>query len=53
MKMSCIIVDDEPLAINVIKNHLELVNEIEVIDTFHNAVDALSYLTEHDIDLIF
>ena len=53
MKMSCIIIDDEPLAINVIKNHLELVNEIEVIDTFHNAVDALSYLTEHDIDLIF
>lgn len=53
MKMSCIIIDDEPLAINVIKNHLELVNEIEVINTFHNAVDALSYLNEHDIDLIF
>lgn len=51
--MSCIIIDDEPLAINVIKNHLELVNEIEIMDTFHNALDALSYLNENEVDLIF
>jgi len=51
--MKCIIIDDEPLAINVIKNHLEQVNEIEIVDTFHNALDGLNYLNEHEIDLIF
>ncbi len=51
--MKCIIIDDEPLAINVIKNHLELVNEIDIVDTFQNALDGLNYLNEHEVDLIF
>ena len=53
MKLKCIIIDDEPLAINVIKNHLEHVKDIEISSTFENALDALNYLNEHDIDLIF
>jgi len=53
MKLKCIIIDDEPLAINVIKNHLEFVNEIEIVDTFHNALDGLNFLNTHEVDLIF
>ena len=53
MKLKCIIIDDEPLAINVIKNHLEFVNEIEIVDTFHNALDGLNFLNKHEVDLIF
>jgi len=53
MKLKCIIVDDEPLAINVIKSHLEHVKDIEISNTFENALDALNYLNENEIDLIF
>lgn len=53
MKIKCLIIDDEPLAINVIKNHLENVKNIEISGTFENALDALNYLNEHSVDLIF
>lgn len=54
MKTKCIIIDDEPLAINVIKTHLEEINNIELVATFNNAVDALYYLREDNaIDLLF
>lgn len=53
MKLKCLIIDDEPLAINVIKSHLEHVTDIDVADTFNNALDALNYLNEHEVDLIF
>lgn len=53
MKLNCLIVDDEPLAINVIKNHLTHVNDIEIADTFNNALDAVNFLNENKVDLIF
>lgn len=53
MKITCLIIDDEPLAINVIKSHLQHVSDIEIKNTFDNALDALNYLNEHEIDLIF
>ena len=53
MKIKCIIIDDEPLAINVIKNHLKEINNIELVNTFNNAVEGLSFIKEHKIDLIF
>ena len=53
MKLKCLIIDDEPLAINVIKSHLEHVTDIDVADTFSNALDALNYLNENEVDLIF
>ena len=53
MKTTCLIIDDEPLAINVIKSHLEQLNDFEVITTFTNAIDALNFLKDNAIDLIF
>lgn len=53
MKAKCLIIDDEPLAINVIKNHLKEFNDIELESTFTNAIDALSYLQNNTVDLIF
>lgn len=53
MKINCIIIDDEPLAINVIKSHLQHVSDVEIENTFDNALDALNYLNEHEVDLIF
>ncbi|MDY7395587.1 response regulator transcription factor [Aureibaculum sp. 2210JD6-5] len=53
MKVKCLIIDDEPLAINVIKNYLSQINDVILIDTFNNAVDALNFLKNNDVDLIF
>jgi two-component system LytT family response regulator len=53
MKIQCLIIDDEPLAINVIKNYLEPVENFEVIDTFSNPIEGLNFLKNNKVDVIF
>jgi len=53
MKIRCVIIDDEPLAINVIENHLKNFDNIEVVATFNNPLKAYSVLEQEKIDLIF
>ncbi|SNR30863.1 LytTR family DNA-binding domain-containing protein [Flavobacterium sp. ov086] len=53
MKINCLIIDDEPLAINVIKNYLEAVENFEVIDTFSNPIEGLNFLKNNKVDVIF
>jgi len=53
MALKVIIIDDEPLAINVIKNYIEKVKKLELIETFSNAIDAQSYLQNNEVDLVF
>ena len=52
-KIKCLIVDDEPPALEVLKKHIALVPSLELSATCINAVDALSALKETPIDLIF
>ncbi len=53
MKISCLIIDDEPLAINVIKNYLEPIENFEVINTFSNPIEGLNFLKNNNVDVIF
>ena len=53
MTINCLIIDDEPLAINVIKNYLQQIDNVNVTNTFNSAVDALNFLKDHKVDLIF
>ncbi|WP_299398829.1 LytTR family DNA-binding domain-containing protein [uncultured Gelidibacter sp.] len=53
MKIKCLIIDDEPLAINVIKNYLQKIEDIELVNSFNNAIDGLNYLKHHKVDVIF
>jgi len=53
MSISCIIVDDEPLAIEIVESYLEKIEQIKLMGTFRNAVDAFAFLQEHPVDLIF
>ena len=42
MKISCLIIDDEPLAINVIKKHIEEVENINIIEKeIYHVLDKL------------
>lgn len=51
--MNCVIIDDEPAAIDVIKFHLSSIPFMVLEKTFRDPLDALEYLQQHPIDLIF
>ncbi len=53
MTIKCQIVDDEPLAINVVKKFLEQFKASEVVSTCENAMDAFTYISENQVDLLF
>ncbi|MCK0156431.1 response regulator transcription factor [Cellulophaga sp. F20128] len=52
-KLRTIIIDDEPLAINVLKNYVSQIKELDLIETFSNAVAAATYVQNNKIDIIF
>ena len=53
MKIKCITVDDEPLALRVIQSHVEKLDDVELVATCSNALDAFKLLRKHKVDLIF
>ncbi len=53
MSLKTIIIDDEPLAVNILKKYCSEIKEISLEATFNNAIDAASYLNKNHIDLIF
>ena len=53
MKIKCLIIDDEPLAINVIKNYLEPVENFEVVNSFSNPIEGLNFLKNNKVDVVF
>ncbi len=54
MSMNCIAIDDEPLALELIRNYLQRSQKCHLVQTFTNAVKAKEYLDAvTDIHLIF
>jgi len=53
MHIKCIAIDDEPLAVKQIKDYASKIPFLDLEATFNNAIDPISYLKEHDIQLIF
>ena len=51
--MNCVIIDDEPAAIDVLKFHLSNIPFVVLKKTFRDPLDALGYLQQQTIDLIF
>ncbi|ULT24314.1 response regulator [Sphingobacterium sp. E70] len=51
--MNCIIVDDEPLAREEMRNLVEEISAIEIMGEFSNALSAMEYLATKSVDLIF
>lgn len=51
--MKAIAIDDEPLALSVVKTFCLKVPYIELCSTFSNGIDAMKYLIENDVDLMF
>ncbi|MEP5339142.1 MAG: LytTR family DNA-binding domain-containing protein [Algibacter sp.] len=48
-----IAIDDEPKAIQVIQHHVSKIDTLELVSHFYNAKDALDFLKQNPVDLIF
>lgn len=53
MKYTCVIVDDEPLAHEVLEGYIDRLDSLELVNKFFNAVEAEAYLSSHPTDILF
>jgi len=53
MNIKCIIVDDEPLAIEKMREYVSRIPYLELLATFDNAIDALEFMRDRKTDLVF
>lgn len=53
LTLRCVIVDDEPLARELIKSYVSKTPGIELVDEFESAYDAMNTVRENNIDIIF
>ena len=53
MKLRCLLVDDEPPAIKVLESHISNSNGLEIAGICKKAVEAMDFLQEKAIVLIF
>ncbi|MCB0741974.1 MAG: response regulator transcription factor [Chitinophagaceae bacterium] len=51
--MNCLVIDDEPLAVDVIAGYIQKVDTLHLSGTYQNPVDAILHLQKEKIDLIF
>ncbi|KFC23335.1 LytR/AlgR family response regulator transcription factor [Epilithonimonas lactis] len=52
-KIKCIIVDDEPLAIQLLENYVMKIPFLELVFSSENPIEALEYIQNNEADLIF
>ena len=51
--IKCLIVDDEPMARDVIRQYIESIPSLSISGEFGNAIDAMMFLQDHPVDVIF
>jgi len=52
-KIQCLVVDDEPPALDVLKKYIGSVQDLELAGTCSDAVEALNFLRSQVVDLLF
>jgi len=53
MKIKCIAVDDEPLALELLSKFIEQTSFLELIGKFSNAIEALGFINQNEVQLVF
>lgn len=53
MNLKCIIIDDEPLAIDLLKSYVQKTPYLELVGTYSNALSAIGAITDNNIDVLF
>lgn len=53
MTLRCLLVDDEPPALEIIESYVDMVDGLEVVGKCHNAIQAFGLLQSTPVDLMF
>ncbi|MCG9792711.1 LytR/AlgR family response regulator transcription factor [Flavobacterium algicola] len=53
LKISCVIVDDEPMAINLVESYVEKTPFLTLKGKFNSAIEAMAFLMSNPVDLLF
>lgn len=53
MPVKCMIVDDEPMARDVIRHYIESIPSLSITGEFGNAIEAMMFLQDNPVDVIF
>jgi DNA-binding LytR/AlgR family response regulator len=53
IKIKCIVVDDEPLAISLLESYVQKIPFLELVFSTENPIDALEFIQNNESDLIF
>lgn len=52
-KIKCMIIDDEPLAVSLLKNYVEKIPFLELVFSSENPVEALEFIQKNEVSLAF
>jgi DNA-binding LytR/AlgR family response regulator len=53
MMLSCLLIDDEPLALNLLENYVKSTPFLKLVAKCNSAIAAIEILDKEDVDLIF
>lgn len=53
MKLNCLIVDDEPIAQQILEKYISQIKALHLVENCNNAFDALNVLHREKIDVLF
>lgn len=53
MKVQCLVIDDEPLAVSLIEDYISKFSQLEIVATCNNAINGFEILKTRHIDLVF
>ena len=53
MRLTCAIIDDEPLAVSLLESYVLKTPFLDLQGTYNSALDALSDLRDRPVDLLF
>lgn len=53
IKLKCVVIDDEPMALDLIKSYVEKTQFLELLGAYHNPIEALSFVQTNEVDLVY
>lgn len=53
LKLHCVVVDDEPMALQLVESYVAKTPFLQLQKSCSNAIEAMSYVSEHPVDVLF
>ena len=53
MKLTCYVIDDEPLAVSLLESYVKKTPFLALEGTFNSAIHALTAIFDHSVDIFF